>query len=129
MASTTSNPPPSPGPAPLDPQALTAYTASMEQLHDQLTSAYWYATTVDAKDALTGCSQAVFDILTTLEQEVIETATPEYAALKNDVTAVNTKLQSVQTQINDWIHKIDVAGQVISAIAQAVALAGKVFTL
>jgi hypothetical protein len=131
MSSTTATPTPTspPVPAPLDPQALKDYTASLEQLHDLLTNAYWVATSIEAKDALTGLSQAVFDILTTFEQEEIETATPEYVALKGTVNAVNVKLQAVQTQINDWIHKIDVATKVVGAIAQALALAAKVFTM
>jgi DNA repair ATPase RecN len=123
---------PTPGPiapAPLDPEALQDYITALEQLHDLLDEAYWVATTIEAKDAINGLSQAVFDILTTLHEQAIQANTPQYTALKATVDAVNAKLQTVQGQINDWIHKIDVAGQVVAGIAQAVALAAKVFTL
>jgi hypothetical protein len=116
-------------PAPLDPQALNDYIDALEQLHDLLDDAYWAATTIDAKDAFNGLSQAIFDILTTLEAGAIESATPQYVALKADVDAVNTKLDAVQVQVNNWIHKIDLANKVVGAMAQGVALAAKVFTL
>lgn len=121
--------PPTPTPAPLDPQALTDYIAALEQLHDLLDDAFWAASTMEAKDVFHGLSQAIFDILTPLEAGAIESATPQYVALKADVDAVNTKLQSVQGQVNDWIHKIDLANQVVGAMAQGIALAAKVFTL
>jgi|ERR1700677_1121637 hypothetical protein len=118
-----------PTPAPLDGQALQDYITSLEQLHDLLDDGFWAATTIEAKDAINELSQAVFEILTTLEQQTIESATPEYVALKGTVDAVNAKLQIVQGQINAWIHKIELANQVAEAIAQAVALAAKVFAL
>ncbi|HEX3720946.1 MAG TPA: hypothetical protein VH595_23590 [Verrucomicrobiae bacterium] len=121
--------PPTPTSAPLDPQALKDYIDGLEQLHDLLDDAYWAATTIDAKDAFNGLSQAIFDILTTLEAGEIESATPQYVALKADVDAVNTKLDSVQVQVNGWIHKIALANQVVGAMAQGIALAAKVFTL
>jgi hypothetical protein len=118
-----------PASTPLDPQSLQDYTTALEQLHDLLDDAYWSATTIEAKDAINDLSQSIFEILTTLEQQAIQTATPEYIALKSTVDAVNANLQVFQGKVNGWIQKIDIANKVLSAIAQAVAQAGKVFAI
>lgn len=103
------------------------YQKALQALYDLLNQAYWYASTIEAKDALNGLAQAVSEILTTLNQGALDSNTAAYATLKSDVDAVNTKLNSVQTQINNWIHAISIATQVTGAIDQAVNEAAKVF--
>ncbi|MGA2802311.1 MAG: hypothetical protein ABSE97_08105 [Verrucomicrobiota bacterium] len=105
------------------------YQQSLQRLYNLLNQAYWVASTIEAKDAINGLAQAVSDILTTLNQGALDSSTTQYTILKANVAAVNAKLQSVQTQISDWIHVISVATQVTNAMDQAINLAAKVFTV
>jgi len=102
------------------------YRDSLQKLYNLLNQAYWVASTIEAKDAINGLAQAVSDILTVLNQGALETNTAQYTTLKATVGMVNAKLQSVQSQINNWVHVISIAAQVTSAIDNAIDLAAKV---
>jgi hypothetical protein len=103
------------------------YEQALQELYDLLDQAYWVASTIEAKDALNGLSQAVDDILTTLHQGALDTNTNTYTTLKTTVAAVNAKLSSVQNQINNWIHVIKIATQISGKIDQVINSAVKVF--
>jgi hypothetical protein len=114
---------------PISPADQSSYQDALQQLYDTLNQAYWVATTIDAKDAINGAAQAVSDILTTLNQGALDSNTAQYTTLKSTVTAVNNKLITIKSQVNNWIHAISVAGQVAGAIDQALNLAAKVFSV
>jgi hypothetical protein len=107
----------------------TACQQSLQQLYDLLDQAYWVASTIEAKDAINGLTQALHGILTTLNQGALDDATAEYATLKATVAAVNSKIESVQAQINNWIHVVSLATQIAGAMDQALSACAKVFAL
>jgi len=105
----------------------TNYQQSLQTLEDLLDNAYWSATSIQAKDAITSLTQNISDILTTLNQGALDTNSASYTPLKAAVSAANTKLQTAQTQINNWVHVITVATQVTSAIDQVINQYAKMF--
>ena len=100
---------------------------SLQSLYDLLNKAYWYPSTIEAKDAINGSAQAVFQIITVLNQAALDSDSDQYKALKITVTAVNKKLTSVPAQIDNWIHDVGIATQVASVIDQALGYAKTVF--
>jgi|ERR1017187_3771812 hypothetical protein len=113
--------------ADIDPASLADYRVALQDLCDQLNQAYPVAATLEAKDAIRGLTESIFDILTTLNQADIASNTPQYAAIKTTIGAVNQQLQKVQSQIDDWIHVVSVSVQLNNAIGKAIDLASKVF--
>lgn len=111
----------------ISPDAQNQYQQALQSLYNVLNQAYWYASTIDAKDAINGLAQAVSDVLTTLNQGALDSNSAQYTSLNTTVKAINDKLQTVQTEINDWVHAISIATQVTNAIDQAVSTAAKVF--
>src|SRR5579884_1951998 len=103
---------------PPSPTTQADYESALQKLYDLLNNAYWLASDIGSKDAINGAAQAISDILTTLNQGALDANTEAYAGLKISINAVNAKLQTVQAQINNWVHVISVAGQVASAIDQ-----------
>jgi hypothetical protein len=102
------------------------YQNSLQELYDLLQKTYWIASTIEAKDAINGLAQAASEILTTLNQGELDTATSQYTALKSTIVRVNAKLQTVHAQVDGWIHAISVAAEVTEAIDKTVNLATKV---
>ena len=96
-----------------------------DELYQSLTQAYWEAST--DKDRIRGAADAVFDILTALNQADIKSRTEEYATLKNQVDIVTTKLTALQSEIDSIIHNVSVATSVVQAIGKALDFGGKFF--
>jgi len=98
-----------------------------DELYQSLTQAYWVASTITDKDRIRGAADAVFDILTALNQADIKSRTQEYATLKNQVDIVTTKLTALQNEIDSIIHNVSVATSVVQAIGKALDFGGKFF--
>ena len=98
-----------------------------DELYQSLTQAYWVASTITDKDRIRGAADAVFDILTALNQADIKSSTQEYATLKDQVGIVTTKLTALQNEIDSIIHNVSVATSVVQAIGKALDFGGKFF--
>ncbi len=98
-----------------------------DELYQSLTQAYWVASTITDKDRIRGTADAVFDVLTALNQADIKSRTQEYATLKNQVDIVTTKLTTLQSEIDSIIHNVSVATSVVQAIGKALDFGGKFF--
>lgn len=97
------------------------------ELYQALTDAYWAASTIVDKDRIHGLLDAVYDVLTALNQAEIKSRTQEYTDLKTQVDAVTKKLTALQRDIDSIIHKIDIAASVVQGITKALDLGGKFF--
>lgn len=97
------------------------------ELYQSLTRAFWVASTITDKDRLRGAADAVFDIVTALNQADIKSRTQDYAALKNKVDAVTKKLATLQQKIDSIIHNMEIAASVVQAIGKALDFGGKFF--
>jgi hypothetical protein len=98
-----------------------------DELYQSLTQAYWVASTITDKDRIRGAADAVFDILTALNQADIKSRTQAYATLKDQVGIVTTKLTALQNEIDSIIHNVSVATNVVQAIGKALDFGGKFF--
>ena len=97
------------------------------ELYQSLTDAYWVASTITDKDRLRGAADAVFDIITALNQADIKSRTQEYATLKDQVDVVTKKLKALQNEIDSIIHNVNIAASVVEAIGKALDFGGKFF--
>jgi len=98
-----------------------------DELYQSLTQAYWVASTITDKDRLRGAADAVFDVVTALNQAEIKSRTQEYATLKDQVSIVTKKLIALQNEIDSIIHNVSVATSVVQAIGKALDFGGKFF--
>ena len=110
----------------MNPTQQDVYAAYGE-LYQALTDAYWAASTIVDKDRMRGAADAVFDVLTALNQAEIKSRTQEYANLKTQVDVVTKKVTVLQEDIDSIIHKIDIATNVVQGITKALDLGSKFF--
>jgi hypothetical protein len=111
----------------INPADQNNYQQLLQQLLGLLLNqAYPAGQGVAAKDAIIDVAGDVHDILTTLNQGALDSATPQYAALKTDVAAVNTNLNNVKVQISNWIQGVGIAAQVVSVIGQVAIAAARI---
>ncbi|HMH07262.1 MAG TPA: hypothetical protein VK513_03685 [Terriglobales bacterium] len=96
-----------------------------DELYRSLTDAYWVASTITDKDRLRGAADAVFEIVTALNQADIRSRTQDYATLKSQVDVVTKKLRVLQNDIDSIIHNVSVATSVVEAMGKALDFAGK----
>jgi hypothetical protein len=98
-------------------------------LYQELTNAYWVASTIEVKDRIRGIADSVFDILTQLNQAEIQSRTADFAALSKNVAAVSARLDSLKEDLDQIIHVVAVATSVSTAIDKALTVASTFFTL
>ena len=100
---------------------------AMQSLYDNLTEAYWAASTIEAKDRIYGAEEVVFDILTQLEREDLEADTAAFKAAAGRVEAVLGKVDQLKRDIDKLVHAMKVAVKVTAALDKGVQLATKYF--
>jgi ribosome-associated translation inhibitor RaiA len=110
----------------INPALLADYREALQDLYDQLVRVCPAAATLEAKDAIRGLTESIFDILTTLNRADIASNTPQYAAIETAIRGLNQQLQKMQGRMDDWIHVVSVSEQVTHAIGRAIDLALKV---
>lgn len=101
------------------------YRNSLQAVYDALRQAYWAASTIEAKDAITDLAQSVFDVMTILNREALDADAADYKVLKATIVAMNAKLQLVRSQTNNWIRAVSVASQLTETMDEAIGLAAK----
>jgi DNA repair exonuclease SbcCD ATPase subunit len=102
---------------------------AFQQLYDGLTQAYWSASTIEAKDRIYGVEEVVFDVLTDLAREDLDSRTQVYEDVAINVKSALTKLDRLKEDIDQLIHAVKVASEVAGVIDKAVKLATKFFGL
>src|SRR5689334_19841967 len=80
--------------------------AALQDLFNQLNDAYWEASTIESKDLIAGCAQAVSDVLTEFNQVDFSSRTPAFTQLAADITKINKKLKQLKDNIDNIIHRI-----------------------
>jgi hypothetical protein len=100
---------------------------AFQGLFDQLNDGYWAATTIEDKDRIKGTADAVFEILTQLNQEDIESRDSDFKALTGTVKGIIPRLDKLKNDIDKIIHAVKIAGTVAQALDTAINLAVKYF--
>lgn len=100
---------------------------ALEVLYDQLTNAYWVATTIEDKDRLRGLADSVSDILDEMDIADIKSGTAKFKALSQTITSLNERLDKLKQDIDKIIHVVKVATNVTKAADKVVTQAAKFF--
>ncbi len=106
-----------------NPTTVDAYQA----LYDTLGRAYWDASTIDAKDLIQGAREAIYDIITELDEAQLDANTTALLAIQPKIENANTALRKIKDAINEITKNINTAATVISAISKVVALTAPLF--
>ena len=100
---------------------------ALQELYDELDAGYWEATTKKDKDRLRKIGTEVFDVLTELNREDIESRDEEYCALREKVNEVIPRIDKLGKEIDKVIKSVKVARNVAKAMDKALKLAAKYF--
>lgn len=101
-----------------NPDSIQAYQA----LFDALSRAYWEASDINFKDTIHGAQEAVYNIITELDEAQLEANTAKFLALVPAIKNANTALKKIQDSINDITKNISTAATVIAAIGKVLSL-------
>jgi sulfur transfer protein SufE len=110
-----------PGPSPQD--LNDAYS----ELLNDLNAAFFAAADPNDKAELNDLIVMVTDVITGLNAADFSTRDAAFNALGAQVKTVNSRLQTLQAQVNRIIGIISTAAKVVAAINEVVNLAAKVF--
>ena len=97
------------------------------ELLNHLQAAFFAAATPADKAQINSLIHAVTDVITHLVGADLAKRDAAFTALSNQVTTVNTQLQTVQKQIDGIISRISSAATIIADITKVVSLAAQVF--
>ncbi|MCU1225766.1 MAG: hypothetical protein JWQ42_3859 [Edaphobacter sp.] len=102
-----------------NPATVDAYQA----LYDSLGRAYWDASDIGSKDLVQGAREAIYDIITELDEAQLDANTAALLALKPKIKDANEVLEKIQAGINGITRNINTASRVISGINKVLAIA------
>ncbi len=114
------------GTASPQPQQSDVYSA-FKSLYDSLNDAYWAASTVEAKDRISGERDEVYEVMMDLVAEDIKSRTGDFQALSQKVTEVNKRLEALSKDIDSLVARVSAANAVVSGITQVLSLARAFF--
>ena len=96
-----------------------------QELHDELTKAYWEAESADAKDSIQALSEEVYEILTELNRAEFTAKSPELrkgsARLKKSVG----KIESTRKDIDKAVKTVKTAAKIADALDKALDASAK----
>ena len=100
---------------------------AFETLYDDLSAAYWSASTIEVKDRIYGTEELVADILDMFYLADLDKRTDVYKRVAADIQPSLVKLDELRKDIDSIIHAVTVAAKVADSIAKALGLAAKYF--
>lgn len=105
---------------------IEALQKTFGDLYAKLNSAYWAASTIEAKDQIHGAIDVVNGVLDQLDQAGLEADNEAIKELTDSLQVVNKDLDDLQEQLDQIVHNVKVAAEVVGAIDKAVSIAGKI---
>ena len=102
---------------------------ALQEAYDSLSDAYWASSTLEAKDRIYGVEEVVFDALSELDREEIETNTKAYKEVAAALEPILDQLEKLRDDLESLVHAVKVVTQVTSTIDRALKLATKYFGL
>ena len=97
---------------PSDP--VDAYQA----VYDALGKAYWESSDLTMKDQVQGARDAVYDIITQIDEAELEANTANFVAIMPEINAANAALKCIQVDIAKITKNIQTAGTVVAVISK-----------
>jgi hypothetical protein len=102
--------------APSDP--ADAYQA----VYDALGKAYWESSDLNMKDQIQGARDAVYNIITQIDEAELEANTNNFIGIMPEIKAANLALKAIQSEIGQITRNIQTAGTVIAVISKVLSL-------
>lgn len=96
--------------------------AAYQAVYDALGSAYWEASTIDAKDQIHAAMEGVYDIITAYDEQDLATDTDAFVAMKPKIDQTNAALKVIQGEVATITKRIATASTLVGAIAKVLSL-------
>lgn len=107
----------------LDPVLRTSDPADAYQaVYDALGKAYWESSDLNTKDQVQGARDAVYNIITQIDETELETNTNKFIAIMPEINAANAALKEIQVNIAKITKNIQTAGTVVAVISKVLSL-------
>jgi hypothetical protein len=105
---------------------LAAVKKEFYTLYNSLNSAYWAASTSEAKDEIHGAEDVVNQILDALDQADIESDNQAMADLTRNLKVAIKDLSALQNKLDTIVHNVAIANTALQAINSALTAAAKI---
>ncbi len=94
-----------------------------QTLYDALGRAYWEASDIQSKDRIQGAREAIYDIITDLDEAQLEANTALFLAIEPKIQQTCVILKKIQDDIDNITKNITTAATVVSTINKIISLA------
>ena len=101
------------------PETIDDYQA----LYDSLGRAYWEASDIQSKDRIQGAREAIYDIITDLDEAQLDANTALFLAVEPKIQQTCATLQKIQSDIDGITKNITTASKVVDAIGKVLSIA------
>jgi hypothetical protein len=107
--------------------SLTEVQQSFKDAYEDLSAAYWAASTVDAKDRIYAAEETVENTLDSLNAKELETRDEVFKQVAADIKPGLDRLDSLKADIDKIIHAVNVAANLVRSLGKALDLAARYF--
>jgi len=94
---------------------------ALGEAYDALDKAYWAASTLTDKDRIYGLSTVILDEYNALAREGLAANTATYKSASAGLKAAKAKIAKLRDDINDMVHAIAIATQVVKVLGKVLA--------
>lgn len=108
---------------------LLQLNTTFGDLYTQLKNAYWAASTIEAKDQISGALDVTRDVIDTLNQLQLDDDNADLTSLKGALGTATKDLADLQRKVDGIVHNVAIATTAIDGITTALTIAGKVIAL
>jgi len=110
-----------------DKPSLTELRQSFKDSYEDLSTAYWAASTIEAKDRIYGAEEIVENTLDALNAQDLEARDEVFKAVSAQLQPGLKKLDALKADIDKVIHAVNVAANVVRSLGKALDLAARYF--
>jgi predicted helicase len=111
----------------LSPDDIKVLQKTFGDLYSKLKSVFWAAST-EGRVQIQGPIDVVNKVLDQLDKAGLEADNDAIDALTDSLRVATKNLGDLQKQVDQIVHNVHVATEVVGAIDKAVSIAGKVIT-
>jgi hypothetical protein len=94
-----------------------------QTLYDALGRAYWEAADIISKDRVQGAREAIYDIITDLDEAQLDANTALFLAVEPKIKQTCATLQKIQADIDSITKNITTAANVVDSIDKVLGIA------
>lgn len=90
-------------------------------LYKNLRQAYWYASTIQDKDLLSGAADAVYNLYTEINQGEIVSRDDAYVKAENEMKACVGALKKISDDVNNIVKHVATATNLLGILGKVLA--------